>query len=526
MTAGKTSRITAEELLDRMTNQRDFPAVLQHITEINMKTSPSSNTSANELADIILKDYSLTSKLLKVVNSAMYCQFSGQISTISRAVVILGFEQVRLTATGLIFFAHLQDKSTANYVKEAVLSSFLSGILAQDLSEYLKLEDWENYFICAMFHNFGRLLAMYYFPDKYEAYLELVAEGNVTDQMGMQETFGTTFDKLGMDMAELWNLPKFITFSMKIISEQEIKEKTDQHRILANFANELCDITIHYSPHQRQDQLGIVLKKYQPAYEDILEEDIVGMMDTALTKMRDFADVLNLKQTDLCKLDQRSFKAPSDIPSVHAIDSQAMSADTADTLERCKISAGASPSPSNTTSENRHLLMQGAIQEISNIMLDDFTLDSVLSMILETVYRGIGFDQVLIFFRKPETDIMQPRFGLGKNSEELLKEFSFPVQETAGDLFNLALAEGRDLYIDNISTPGIKQRKPAWFRGLIFSPSFALYPVMINKKSIGLIYGAFTSPDHHLNQEQFDALKTLRNQVALAIKLSPTGCYA
>jgi eukaryotic-like serine/threonine-protein kinase len=327
-------------------------------------------------------------------------------------------------------------------------------------------------------------------------------------------------------MAELWNLPKFITFSMKIISEQEIKEKTDQHRILANFANELCDITIHYSPHQRQDQLGIVLKKYQPAYEDILEEDIVGMMDTALTKMRDFADVLNLKQTDLCKLDQRSFKAPSDIPSVNAIGRQAMSADTADPLERCKISAGASPSPSNTSSENRYLLMQGSIQEISNIILDDFTLDSVLSMILETVYRGIGFDQVLIFFRKPETDIMQPRFGLGKNIKELLKEFSFPVQETAGDLFNLALAEGRDLYIDNISTPEIKQRKPAWFRGLIFSPSFALYPVMINKRSVGLIYGAFTSPDHHLNQEQFDALKTLRNQVALAIKLSPTGCYA
>ncbi|KAF0189276.1 MAG: hypothetical protein FD168_1123 [Desulfobulbaceae bacterium] len=525
MTASKTSKITAEQLFDRMSNQRDFPAVLQHITEINMKTSPSSNSSANELADIILKDYSLTSKLLKVVNSAMYCQFSGQISTISRAVVILGFEQVRLTATGLIFFAHLQDKSTANYVKEAVLSSFLSGILAQDLSKHLKMEDWENHFICAMFHNFGRLLAMYYYPDKYEAYLTLVKDGNVTDQIGMQETFGTTFDKLGMELAELWNLPKFITFSMKIISAKDIKEKTDPHRILANFANELCDITIHYSPHQREEQLRIVLKKYQPAYEDLLEEDVVTMMDSALTQMRDFADVLNLKETDLCKLDQRSFKAQPDSAPVNTHDTQAMSADTAETLERFKISAGASPSPCNTTSENRQLLMQDAIQEITNIMLDDFTLDTVLSMILETIYRGIGFDQVLIFFRNPETDIMRPRFGLGKNIEELLKEFSFPVEDSAGDLFNLALSEGRELYINNISTPDIKQRKPAWFRGLIFSPNFALYPIMINKRSIGLIYGAYISPDHHLNQDQFDALKTLRNQVALAIKLSATGNY-
>ena len=527
MTASKTSKITAEQLLHRMSKQSDFPAVLQHITEINMKTSPSSNSSANELAGIILKDYSLTSKLLKVVNSAMYCQFSGQISTISRAVVILGFEQVRLTATGLIFFAHLQDKSTAQYVKEAVLSSFLSGILAQDLSKHLKMEDWENHFICAMFHNFGRLLVMYYFPDKYEAYLKLVAEGEITDQMAMQETLGTTFDKLGMEMADLWNLPKFIISSMKMISEQDIKdkiEKVDQHRKLANFANELCDITINYSPHQRQDQLRIVLKKYQPAY-DILEEDIVKMMDSALTKMRDFADVLNLKQTDLCKLDQRSFKAQPDMASVTTPDKQAMSADTAKTLERFKISAGASPSPCNTSIVNRHLLMLDAIQEITNVMLDDFTLDTVLTMILETVYRGIGFDQVLIFFRNPKTDIMQPHFGLGQNIEKLQKEFSFPVQDTSEDLFNLALAEGRDLYIDNISIPDINQRKPTWFQGIIFSPSFVLYPIVINKRSIGLIYGAHISPDHHLNQDQFDALKTLRNQAALAIKLSPTSTF-
>ena len=165
--------------------------------------------------------------------------------------------------------------------------------------------------------------------------------------------------------------------------------------------------------------------------------------------------------------------------------------------------------------------MLDAIQEITNAMLDDFTLDPVLTMILETVYRGLGFDQVLIFFRNPKTNIMQPRFGLGQNVKELLAEFSFPVQENSGDLFNMALAEGRDLYIDNISVPDLTQRTPAWFRGMIFSPSFVLYPIIVNKRSIGLIYGAHISPDHHLDyQDQLDALKTLRNQAALAIKLS------
>jgi len=348
--------------------------------------------------------------------------------------------------------------------------------------------------------------------------------GKLTDKKAMQKALGTTFDELGMEVADLWLLPKLIITAMKTISEQEIKgknEKNDRHKRMANFANELCDITINYSPDQRQEQLCTVLKKYKDAY-DIREDEIIDMMDSALTKMREFADVLNLKQTDLCKLDERSFKAQSDLDSVNVLGTQAMAADTTAVLERFKIRTGAPPSPSRTSIENRQQLLLDAIQEITNIMLDDFDLDTVLTTILETIYRGIGFNQVLIFFRNPKTDIMQPRFGLGQNIKELLTEFNFPVQETSGDLFNLALAEGQDLYINNISDPDINQRQPTWFRGIIFAPCFVLYPIIINKKSIGLIYGAHISAERHINQNQLDALKTLRNQAALAIKLSST----
>ncbi len=532
MTASKAGKITGEQLLDRMNEKGEFPAVLQHITEINLKTSPLSTTSANELASLVLKDYSLTSKLLKVVNSAMYRQFSGQISTVSRAVVILGFEQVRITATGLMFFAHLQDRTTAQYVKEEVFSSFLTGIMAQDLSKHLKMEDGEDLFICGMFHNFGRLLIMYCFPDLYEEYVQLVAEEELTDEMAMQKAFGATFDELGMEVADLWHLPTLIITSMKMIPVQEIKNRNsriDRHRKLTNFANELCGITIDSSPEQRQEELRVVLKKYKNSY-NIPEEEIVKLMDSALSKMRDFADVLNLKQTDLYKLDQHSFKLQPDLASdnstddsVNPLDEQDSTFDTAKASERFKVSVGPPPSPSITRKEDKPLVIVDAIQEITNAMLDDFTFDPVLTMIMETVYRGIGFDQVIIFFRNSKTNIMQPRFVLGQNIEDLQIRFNFPVEENSGDVFNQVLAEGRDLYIENIDASDVNHRKPIWFRGVIFAPSFVLYPIIINRKAVGLIYGAYLSLGNHLNKQQFDSLKTLRNQAALAIKLSSVG---
>ena len=53
------------ELIARMQKQNSFPAISHSIAEINAKASATSNSSVEELADIILKDFSLTGKLLK-----------------------------------------------------------------------------------------------------------------------------------------------------------------------------------------------------------------------------------------------------------------------------------------------------------------------------------------------------------------------------------------------------------------------------------------------------------------------------
>ena len=55
------------------------------------------DTQVSELAEIIAKDQALTTKILKLVNSAFYGQ-AAQITTISRAVIIMGFQAVRSAA--------------------------------------------------------------------------------------------------------------------------------------------------------------------------------------------------------------------------------------------------------------------------------------------------------------------------------------------------------------------------------------------------------------------------------------------
>ena len=77
-----------------MRHKASFPALAGTISAINRVTAGHEH-SVQELSNVLLKDFALTNKLLRLVNSTGYGQFGGSISTISRAVLILGFDAVR-----------------------------------------------------------------------------------------------------------------------------------------------------------------------------------------------------------------------------------------------------------------------------------------------------------------------------------------------------------------------------------------------------------------------------------------------
>jgi hypothetical protein len=88
------------------------------------------------------------------------------ISTVSRAVIVLGFEAVRNIAITVLLFEHLQNKGNANQLKEDFLRANLAGVLAKDIGATAQMRDLEQSFICSLFHSLGRLLSQFYFPEE------------------------------------------------------------------------------------------------------------------------------------------------------------------------------------------------------------------------------------------------------------------------------------------------------------------------------------------------------------------------
>jgi eukaryotic-like serine/threonine-protein kinase len=203
--AGRQS--TLDFLLRRMRHKTDFPALSESVSAIN-KIANSETESVNKLSNSILKDFALTNKLLRLVNSAYFRPAGGgTISTVSRAVIVLGFEAVRNIAITVLLFEHLQNKTNANQLKEEFLRANLAGILAKEISSAAKMPDLEQIFICSLFHSLGRLLAQYYFPEESDEIRRTMEQKACSDDQASLQVLGISFEDLGIAIAKQWGFP-------------------------------------------------------------------------------------------------------------------------------------------------------------------------------------------------------------------------------------------------------------------------------------------------------------------------------
>jgi hypothetical protein len=205
----------------------------------------------------------------------------------------------------------------------------------------------------------------------------------------------------------------------------------------------------------------------------------------------------------------RLLRAPIDTPAV---------ADDPDTLTPHELQATLpeplEPQPAGNAAE----LMAAGIQDITNSMVEDFRLNEVLRMILETMFRALGFRRVVFCLRDPRTDVLTGRFGLGDQSERVSAAFKVPLK-TPSDLFAAVCAKGADTLISDATVANIASRLPAWYRQSVNAPAFLLLPLMLKGAPFALIYADKAQPGGiDLGEKELSLLRTLRNQAVMAFK--------
>ncbi len=294
---------TIEFLLRRMQRTGDFPTISRTLADINRLTGDSAGANADKLANVILRDFALTGKLLKLVNSAFYGTRASEVTSISETVVFLGVEKVRMTANSLTFFGHMKGDSAV--LKDSMTKSFLSGLIARHLAQRAKLPSAEEAFICGMCQNLGENLVIFYFADEFADINELQRTKKLSKSAAARGVLGVGYAELGAAVAKSWNLPRSISDSIRGVPPGPARRPTnegEQLRDFAIFANELCDL---FQDHDRDDveaALQAVLLRFgasvtlDPGY-------CVRLVSACFEKLQQFAPIfeINVATSKYCR---------------------------------------------------------------------------------------------------------------------------------------------------------------------------------------------------------------------------------
>jgi len=496
-----------EALLGELAGTREFPALSQTIIQVN-EIVGSDSGEADELTNVILRDVSLTNKLLRLVNAAHYRKFSGQpISTISRAVVILGFNTVRDVAMSLMLFEHLQNHSQAQALKGETLESYYCGVLGRQLGKRLKLPDVEEAFISAMFRNLGRLMARFYFYERTVRTARLVEKG-LSEAEAAREIFGTTYDRIGQAIAQHWHLPHKLVHAMSPLlpgSIQQPNSESAQLRTIANLAHELYQTAAAVLPAPEQTKrLNELSRRYA----------VLGSLPSATLKSL-LLEAAKEVERDAAIFQSEIRSSPMLTRLLDLSEAAETESAAAQALHTLPVLATVEPEAGDPAS-----LLAAGLQEMTEALVGGAAISDILHMVLEIFYRTGSFDRVMIAVRDKDGKSLSGRFGFGKDVDRVLG--TFKVQLTyAHDAFQVAAAQGVDILIPDTQDEALKTRIPEWHSQHIGARSFLLLPLVVDNKTLALLYADRDKGTLDLDSKMLNLLKVLRNQALLVLRQKP-----
>jgi HD-like signal output (HDOD) protein len=453
----------------------DFPALSNMFTE-TMAISVDDATSSQRLANLVLRDYSLTVKVIRTANTLHYNRTGKPIRSATHAMLLLGVRTVRDLATSLILFEHYHRKSPG--LKELMLLSMLTATHARELAVRIGLPEPEEAHLCGMFRNLGEVLVAAHFPEDYAKILEKVREvkpaagrpnANVAaEPMSMQRAtqtvLGFTYEDLGTAVARHWSLPESVTAAIRATATSGARSV-----------------------------VGVVALSHELT-SAIYRDDASRGARRVADALRQNGSALGLNQEAIGEILERAVSETKDVFSTArvAMDDLRLRKQTAEALRI--LGAGASDDAftgdlNNGPTESIEGLRERLVQEAGAALDADrgYGLETVVLMLLEALLRGGPFDRVVFAITNAERTMIEGRIGLGDGSDKLIPRLRVSTRSAP-----VALAlDWRRAAVRTVDR-ALTGDEARWCK-TVGATAFGVAPLTVDGRLVGCLYADCTS---------------------------------
>ncbi|MGP0173103.1 HDOD domain-containing protein [Pseudomonas sp. NCHU5208] len=453
--------------IDRL-SQTELPALTAVVRDLQ-RLAQQNDASVQQLADVLLRDASLTSKVLRVANSVYYNPSQESIRTISRAIVLIGFDNVRLISLSVSLIDGLLTHRPRQQLQELLASAFHAAVQARNLSSYVLNSHEEEVFIAALLHHLGEMAFWSAGGEQADELAQALQVPGTEVEAVVQRVLGTSFRQLSQGLAKSWGLGELVS--------------------LAHAGGS------HTHPAVKAVQLGVQISKAalegwgSPAMEALLNKvaPFIGLgPEESLQQVLASADeavkvASTFGASSLCRL----------IPST----------DPAQILDQQQARQARLLQPDL-------LFMQQALQDLGLMANQRSDVEQILSSVLGGLHRGAGLERVMLAVLADGQSRFRAKRVIGEQTEGWLRDFVLPaVQVEQPHIFSYALRHREAIWMGVPASYSLNELVTLPIRQSLGAGMFFIAPVLANGREVGVLYADCHLSGRALRHEQFVAFQ-------------------
>ena len=431
-------------LINRL-NREDMPLFSQTVKNI-LDVSNKEDSPLSDLSLVVLKDPSLTAKVLMIANCALYNRDARKTTTISRAVLQLGYKVVRSICITSLLIEKLATGPRKEKVIAEMVKSFHAAIQARSLAISRGDAAVEEIFIATLLYRIGHIA----FWSSEGSGVELLAEAlekrpDEPPKQVEKDILGFSLQELSYGLAREWGLGELLEATLSVHS---------QTRRTANvlLGHALAD--------------GIAS----------------GWHSTRLEKaIANTARFLNRSEEEVTKLVKENTEVT--VRTAHDYGLTAVSELLPPQSEPVQDSKAEAPSMGP---EFDAMVQLEILSELHSLIKDPkFNLNLFMISLIEGISRGVGLTRVILTILSPDKKTVNARFGVGWE-QAAIEDFRVRLKASYPNVFSEVIANRTPAWI-NGSRSSMASYLTEEVKTQMSTQHFFIAPILVREAVIGVI---------------------------------------
>ncbi|MBT5230077.1 MAG: HDOD domain-containing protein [Methylococcales bacterium] len=187
-------------------SSKEMP-IFTHTASLLSDMIQDNHSTTSDLSQIILKDPALTSKVLRMANSSYYNPRVKKLKTITRAIVVLGYNTIREISLSSSLLEPLLHGHHQEAVSRHVRRSIHAAVIAKELVKSYPNGRPEETFIAALLSELGHFAFWCFSKNIADKLHEAQIENPKTAPQKLEaKVLGFKLDQLTQSLCKKWNL--------------------------------------------------------------------------------------------------------------------------------------------------------------------------------------------------------------------------------------------------------------------------------------------------------------------------------